>query len=104
MTQASQADTLFGSDRSKNSLLAKIMQTYFRATKRGAAGAYLHLTAPLISIKFCCCSHENDLCIYDFCSSIADVIAPFDPFHWVSCFEIFSNIFLFGQSHYNVIE
>ena len=44
------------------------MQTISAQRKRGAAGAYLHLTAPLIPIKFCCCSHENDLCIYDFCN------------------------------------
>ena len=90
--------------RSTNSLLVKIMQTISEQRKRGAAGAYLHLTAPLIFIKFCCCSHENDLSVYDFCGSIADVIAPPDPFQRVTCLEFFSNIFLFGQSHYNVIE
>ena len=83
--------------RSTNSLLVKIMQTISEQRKRGAAGAYLHLTAPLISIKFCCCSHENDLCIYDFCSSIADVIAPPDPFQRVTCLEFFVQVFFFGQ-------
>ena len=48
--------------------------------------------------------NENHFRIDDFSGSITDIIAPFDPFHLVSCFEIFSNIFLFGQSHYNVIE
>ena len=63
------------------------MQTISEQRKRGAAGAYLHLTAPLIFIKFCCCSHENDLSVYDFCGSIADVIAPPNPFQRVTCLE-----------------
>ena len=104
MTQASRAAVLFGSDRSKNSLLVQTVQFLPKRRKEAQPVRICILVAPLFLKKIRFQLNENHFRIDDFGGSITDSIAPSDPFHWGGCFEIFSNIFLFGQSHYNVIK
>ena len=104
MTQASGAVILFDSDRSKNSLLVQTVQFLHKRKKEAQPVRICILGCASFGAVIRNQLNENHFSIDDFGGSITNIIAPSDPFHWVSCFEIFSNIFLFGQSHYNVIE
>ena len=104
MTQASGAAALFGSDRSKNSLLVQTVQFLHKRRKEAKPVRICILGYASFGAVIRDQLNENHFSIDDFGGSITDIIAPSDPFHWGGYFEIFSNIFLFGQSYYNVIE
>ena len=104
MTQASGAAALFGPIGVKTVCSFRQYSSFISAENRRSRYAFAYWAAPLLVAVIRDQLNENHFRIDDFCCSITDIIAPSDPFHWGGYFEIFSNIFLFGQSYYNVIE
>lgn len=74
-----------------------ITQNNFDRQKRGTIRTHLRTDYAFLFTIIRYQLNENHFCVDDFDCSVSNVVAPFDPFHWVYCFEFFGHIFFVLQ-------